>query len=143
MTEFTPLSSFLGGALIGLSALWLLLSLGRIAGISGIVGRLALPTSDRDGLLWRLAFLGGLILAPLGYLLVASDLPEQTISAKPVFLLAAGLLVGVGTAIGGGCTSGHGICGLSRFSRRSIAATATFMAAAFVTVFIIRHVLGA
>jgi uncharacterized membrane protein YedE/YeeE len=138
-TEFTPWTAALGGLLIGLAASLLVISTGRIAGISGICGRLfAASGSDRG---WRLCFLVGL---PLGAIVVDAlrgGLPVQ-IAASPVALVLAGLLVGFGTQLGNGCTSGHGVCGLARGSRRSLAATLTFMACAAVTVFLARHVVG-
>jgi uncharacterized membrane protein YedE/YeeE len=129
-----------GGALIGAAAVGLMLLLGRIAGISGILGGLLPPepATDRG---WRLAFLGGLAAGPV---LLAMLTGNSGIGAPAVgmpLLAVAGLLVGAGTTLGSGCTSGHGVCGLSRLSPRSLAATATFMAAAVVTVFLVRHVL--
>ena len=112
---------------------------GRIAGISGILGGLLKPVRGDIG--WRVAFIAGLVGAPLGYALFA-DLPSPQIDASNAALVAAGLLVGVGTRYGSGCTSGHGVCGISRLSPRSLVATASFMAAGFVTVFVARHVLG-
>ena len=140
MTDFTPLSATLGGVLIGLAASLLLLLNGRVAGISGILGRALAPS--RGDLAWRVAFLVGL---PLGSGLVAAlggELP-LTITSSPAVLVPAGLLVGFGTRLGNGCTSGHGVCGLSRGSARSLAATATFMGVAMLTVFVVRHLLGA
>jgi uncharacterized membrane protein YedE/YeeE len=140
MTEFTPIASFLGGAMIGLSALMLLVLSGRIAGISGIVGQLiSNPGSDAG---WRIAFILGLILAGPVLLLITGSVPQAQVTNSWWLLIPAGLLVGFGTRMGSGCTSGHGICGLARLSPRSIAATGVFMATAFVTVFIARHVVG-
>lgn len=139
-TAFTPWASLGGGALIGLAAALFLLLNGRIAGISGIVGPLLRPR--RGDLAWRLAFVAGLLAAPTFYALVAS-VPLAHIDAAPSVLIGAGLLVGVGTRYGAGCTSGHGVCGLSRLSPRSLVATVVFMAAGFATVFVIRHVIGA
>ncbi|MGB1952280.1 MAG: YeeE/YedE family protein [Marinobacter sp.] len=113
---------------------------GRIAGISGILGGLLTPSRGDIG--WRIAFMAGLIGAPLLWL-VAADMPAINVEASYPALIVAGLLVGIGTRYGSGCTSGHGVCGLSRLSPRSLVATLTFMAAGFVTVFLIRHVLGA
>lgn len=140
-TEFTPLASLAGGALIGASAVLLLLVSGRIAGISGIVRRLFPPYSD-SAPLEAAAFLGGLIAAPLVWTLVTAESVRQTVTPSLSLTLVAGLLVGAGVFAARGCTSGHGVCGLSRLSRRSIAATATFMATAAVTVYIVRHVVG-
>jgi uncharacterized membrane protein YedE/YeeE len=133
---FTPGAALAGGLLIGLAAAVFVLFNGRIAGISGILGGLIKPRSGDIG--WRLAFTGGLIGAPVIYSLFWR-LPDIHIEANPVTLIIAGLIVGFGTRIGSGCTSGHGVCGLSRLSPRSIVATLTFMAMGFVTVFLVRH----
>jgi len=138
--HFTPWTSLAGGLLIGAGIALFALLAGRIAGISGIVGGLLRPSRGETG--WRIAFLAGLVGAPLAYALFL-PLPSVRIEAGVPALIAAGLLVGVGTRYGSGCTSGHGICGLSRRSPRSIAATAAFMATGFVTVWLLRHVLGA
>ena len=136
---FTPWASLAGGALIGLAAAMFLLLNGRIAGISGILGGLLQwPKGD---IAWRIAFLLGLVAAPAVYSLFA-PLPTAQVDAGTATLVVAGLLVGIGTRYGSGCTSGHGVCGLSRRSPRSLAATAAFMAAGFVTVFIVRHLIG-
>jgi hypothetical protein len=137
-TAFTPVSALAGGILIGVAVAAFLLLNGRIAGISGIVGGLLLPA--RGDVAWRVAFIAGLLLAPPAYALFAA-LPESTIEAGYPVLVVAGLLVGIGTRYGSGCTSGHGVCGISRLSPRSLAATGCFMAAGFVTVFVVRHVL--
>jgi hypothetical protein len=136
---FTPFAGLLGGALIGLASALLLLANGRIAGVSGILGRSFFPA--RGDLAWRLAFLAGL---PLGAALatrLAGDAHGFSLTASPALLVAGGLLVGFGTQLGSGCTSGHGVCGIARGSRRSIVATLVFMAAGAVTVFLVRHVL--
>jgi uncharacterized membrane protein YedE/YeeE len=135
---FTPWSALLGGALIGLAASVFVLLNGRIAGISGILGGLLTPARGDVG--WRLAFLAGLVGAPLAYLLVA-PLPAVQVDAGNASLIVAGLLVGVGTRYGSGCTSGHGVCGLSRLSLRSLVATLLFMGAGIATVFVLRHVI--
>ena len=140
-TSFTPLASFAGGALIGASAVFLLAVSGRIAGISGIIGRAILPNS-RSRPLEAIAFLAGLIAAPLAWSRGFGLPIEQTVSSNLPLLAVAGALAGFGAALGNGCTSGHGVCGLSRLSSRSIAATLTFMAAAALTVYITRHVVG-
>jgi hypothetical protein len=140
-TEFTPLLSLLGGILIGLSSVLVMLLFGRIAGISGI-SRGALGISAMSDWTWRLAFVGGLIVAPLLLQVLTGEQVLQTVSSNVPMMIIAGLLVGAGTAIGSGCTSGHGVCGLARLSPRSLAAVATFMTAAGATVFILRHVLG-
>ena len=137
---FTPWHALVGGALIGLSAALLVLLNGRIAGISGVLGGLLKPT--RGDAAWRVAFVGGLVAAPLLYTLFFGA-PLVTIDAGFGALVAAGLLVGVGTRYGAGCTSGHGVCGLSRLSPRSLVATLAFMGAGFVTVFVLRHLLAA
>ena len=135
---FTPWSALAGGALIGTAAAMLILLNGRIAGISGIVGGLLKPTTGDAG--WRIGFVIGLLAAPLVFGLFAV-LPQPRIAAGYGALVLAGLLVGIGTRYGSGCTSGHGVCGLSRLSLRSLVATVTFMAAGFVTVFVLRHLL--
>ena len=137
--HFTPWSSLTGGLLIGAAAAMLLLFNGRIAGISGILGGLLRPMAGDIG--WRMALVLGLVGAPLVYGL-AAPLPSVHVDADMTTLVVAGLLVGVGTRYGSGCTSGHGVCGLSRLSPRSMAATAAFMIAGFVTVFIARHLFG-
>ena len=140
---FTPGAALAGGILIGAAAALMVVLLGRIAGISGIVGGLlqAATWSNRSQWGWRLAFVAGLLVAPLLWQLFA-PLPEVTMPRNPWVVMAAGLLVGFGTRLGSGCTSGHGVCGLSRLSLRSLAATVTFMAAGAVTVFVVRHVVG-
>ncbi|HCW86461.1 YeeE/YedE thiosulfate transporter family protein [Paracoccaceae bacterium] len=141
-TEFTPFASLLGGGIIGLSAVVLLATQGRIAGISGIVSRILPPSVDKAGLPQGIIFLIGLLLAaPLWFVLTGAA-PVQMVSSNGLLLVIAGLLVGFGAVMGNGCTSGHGVCGISRGSARSIAATMTFMATASVTVFVLRHVLG-
>jgi uncharacterized membrane protein YedE/YeeE len=138
-TDLTPWSALGGGLLIGLAAALFVLFNGRIAGISGILGGLLRPVPGERG--WRIAFLLGLVAAPLVYTL-AAPLPAMRIDAGTGTLIAAGLLVGVGTRYGAGCTSGHGVCGLARGSARSLAATLAFMGAGFATVFIVRHLLA-
>jgi uncharacterized protein len=132
--------ALIGGGLIGVSAVLLMAFSGRIAGISGIVAGLLPPQLARDRT-WRIAFILGMLIAPTLLALLTGDNRIGAPTVGPAALIAAGLLVGVGTALGNGCTSGHGICGISRLSMRSIAATATFVATAMVTVFIVRHVL--
>jgi uncharacterized membrane protein YedE/YeeE len=136
--HFTPWTALAGGVLIGLASALLILFNGRIAGISGILGGLLTPRAGDIG--WRAAFLAGLVAAPLAWRLFV-PLPAMHVDAGTLGLVAAGLLVGIGTRYGSGCTSGHGICGLSRRSPRSLAATAAFMLAGFATVHFIRHVL--
>lgn len=136
---FTPWWALAGGVLIGISAAMFVLLNGRIAGISGILGGLLKREPGDAG--WRIAFLLGLLLAPTVYALFTA-LPARSIEASDGALVLAGLLVGVGTRYGGGCTSGHGVCGLSRFSPRSLVATLAFMGAGFATVFVTRHLLA-
>lgn len=135
-SHFTPWTSFAGGLLIGCAAALLVLSSGRIAGVSGIAGGLLTPR--RADIAWRIAFLLGLLLAPVAFRLYGR-LPFPRIDAGFGTLLIAGLLVGLGTSYGSGCTSGHGVCGLSRLSPRSLVATLAFMAAGMATVFLVRH----
>jgi len=136
---FTPYASLAGGVLIGTAAAMLVLLNGRIAGISGILGGLLKPR--KSDVSWRVAFVAGLLAAPAAWALLAT-VPVPDIEAGWPALAAAGLLVGIGTRYGSGCTSGHGVCGMSRLSPRSLAATLAFMGAGFATVFVIRHVLG-
>src|SRR5262245_42214794 len=139
MANFTPLSAAIGGALIGLAAAPLMLSTGRIAGISGIVGGLiGWNVPDRD---WRIAFIVGLILVPISGSLVGYAVADPQMPASWAVTVIAGLLVGFGTRLGGGCTSGHGICGVARLSPRSVTATAVFMVVAIIVVPLTRHVL--
>lgn len=140
MANFTPVSAAIGGALIGLSAVLLMLSTGRVAGISGIfAGLLNWRGEDKR---WGIAFLGGLILAPILAGLIGYGMAQPRLPSNWAVIVVAGMLVGFGTRLGGGCTSGHGICGIARLSPRSIAATVVFMAAAIVTVAVTRHLLG-
>lgn len=137
--NFTPLSATLGGALIGLSAAFLLLVKGRVAGISGIFGGIVYP--EKGDVSWRILFIAGLVIGGFIYQWLGAGAGVDHIQAVvgTPWLITAGLLVGIGTTIGTGCTSGHGICGLARRSPRSLVATVTFMATAFVTVYIVRH----
>jgi uncharacterized membrane protein YedE/YeeE len=138
MTNFTPVSAAIGGALIGLSATLLMLLTGRIAGISGIVGGgLNFASGDKG---WRVAFVAGLLFAPLLASVLGYPMPAPQMPASWTLIIAAGLMVGLGTRLGGGCTSGHGICGVSRLSTRSFIATAIFMFTAIVVVALTRHV---
>ena len=140
MENFTPLSAAIGGGLIGLSAVLLMLLTGRIAGISGILGGLLdFRSEDKD---WRIAFIAGLILAPILAGLIGYGMAQPKLPSNWIVIVVAGLLVGFGTRLGGGCTSGHGICGIARLSPRSIAATVLFMMTAVITVAITHHVLG-
>ncbi|MET4150221.1 YeeE/YedE family protein [Bradyrhizobium sp. RT7b] len=137
-TPFTPIASLLGGALIGLSAVLLMWATGRIAGVSGIAARLFPPYEDRE-FAGRLAFVAGLVAAPILVRIVSGNLPVQTIAAGTPVLIVAGLLTGFGAVWGSGCTSGHGVCGLSRLSLRSLVATISFMSAGIAAVFVMRH----
>jgi hypothetical protein len=140
MTNFTPLAALLGGALIGAAAVLLLASNGRIAGVSGIFG--ALPFAPAGQRAWRVLFVVGLIAGTGVYIALGGAVPAPRAQFPAWLLVAAGLLVGYGTSLAHGCTSGHGVCGLARFSIRSAAATGTFLGVAIVTTFIVRHVLG-
>ena len=139
MEDFTPVSGLIGGLLIGAAAALLLWLNGRISGISGIVGGLLASRSSETG--WRVAFVVGLLLGGFGYMAATGGaLPVRMTASLPV-LIAAGLLVGFGTRLGSGCTSGHGLCGIARLSKRSIVASAVFFGVAMLTVFVVRHVL--
>jgi uncharacterized membrane protein YedE/YeeE len=140
MANFTPISAAVGGALIGLAAVLLMLFNGRIAGVSGIVDGLVNPRTDDR--LWRVAFIVGLIAAPLAAAFVGHAVATPQLPGSMITIAVAGLLVGFGTRLGSGCTSGHGICGIARLSPRSIAATMVFMVAAIVVVALMRHVIG-
>jgi uncharacterized protein len=137
--DFTPVSGLVGGLLIGLAVTLMMLLNGRIAGISGIVGGLVNPKADDAG--WRLAFVVGLLLGALAYIMAVGGQAPVEVLAPPPAILIGGLLVGFGTRLGSGCTSGHGLCGLARLSRRSMVATAVFFCVAMLTVFLTRHVL--
>jgi len=140
-TEFTPVSSLAGGMLIGLAAVMLMTANGRIAGISGFVARV-LPPYEEDELAPRIAFVAGMVAAPLAYLAVSGSSVAQTVSGDLPVMAVSGFLVGFGSVLGGGCTSGHGVCGLARMSRRSFVAIGIVMAAAAGTVFLTRHIAG-
>jgi len=138
MSHFTPLQSLIGGLLIGFSTLLMIRLLGKIAGISGIVGQLwSSGSGDRA---WRFAFVAGLLISPFLYGLF-TPLPETVVMTSTPWLILAGLMVGFGSRLGSGCTSGHGVCGLSRLSLRSMVATVTFMTTAILVVWLVRHVL--
>ena len=140
-TAFTPLASFGGGLAIGLGAVLLMLGLGRIMGATGVLSGLVFP-ENREEFTWRLALVLGMILAPGLIFLVTGALPVITVPVSPAMIIAGGVIVGLGASLGSGCTSGHGVCGLSRLSVRSMVAVPTFMATAAITVFVIRHVFG-
>lgn len=140
MSSFDPMQAVFGGALIGIASVLLMMLTGRIAGISGILGGcLTLAAGDK---VWRVAFIVGLILAPIASGLLGYPLPTPGMPASWVMIVIAGLLVGFGARLGGGCTSGHGICGIARLSGRSLVATTIFMTSAIVVVAIMRHGLG-
>lgn len=140
MENFTPVSALAGGLMIGASAALFLLLNGRIAGVSGIIGGLLAPVRGEVG--WRLAFLAGMFVSFPLYSALGGGLPAVTLDASLPLLIVAGLIVGFGTRLGAGCTSGHGVCGIGRLSRRSIVATLVFMATAIATVFVTRHIIG-
>ncbi len=137
--NFTPWASLVGGMLIGIAASLFILFNGRIAGVSGIIGGLIKPNHYFEG--WRIAFIAGLIISPIIWQLF-KPLPAIQVDASYGLLIAAGLIVGISTRLGSGCTSGHGVCGISRLSLRSIIATLAFMGTGFITVYVIRHTLG-
>ncbi len=140
-TEFTPFASLIGGILIGLSAAIMLLANGKIAGISGIYGGLLKPQKNETA--WRLTFVGGLVLGGVLFALLYPSALRMGLSRSAAVMVLAGLLVGFGSRTGNGCTSGHGVCGISRFSTRSIVATITFLSTGAITVFLFNHVFGA
>ena len=141
MENFTPVSALLGGMLIGGAATLMLWANGRIAGISGILGGILISTSGER--LWRILFIAGLLGGGLLFTLLSASAIDLQLQASPVLTVIAGLLVGIGTRMGSGCTSGHGICGIARFSKRSFTATAVFIAVGVITVFIIGQLPGA
>jgi uncharacterized membrane protein YedE/YeeE len=141
-TIFTPWQSLAGGVLIGLASALLMLTLGRIMGATGVLAGMLTPSTHPDGS-WRIALLAGMVSGPLAVLAITGEMPAVEVPVSMPMLLIGGLLVGIGVTYGSGCTSGHGVCGMARLSRRSIAATATFMLTTGLTVFVIRHVLGA
>jgi len=140
-TEFTPWLSLTGGLLIGAAAVALMALLGRILGATGIVGGLIHPSSREDQMI-RLAMIVGMGAAPLALFAITGDWPRISVPVSATAMVIGGVIVGFGASFGGGCTSGHGVCGNARFSRRSMVATAVFMVAAFATVFVIRHMIG-
>jgi uncharacterized membrane protein YedE/YeeE len=140
MANFTPVSALLGGALIGLAAAIFVLGLGRVAGVSGILGGLLRPRAG--DLPVQIAFVAGIVAAPLLMRAAGVPVPALSVDAALPVLIVGGILVGFGTRLGGGCTSGHGVCGLSRLSARSLAATVLFMAAGAAVVFAVRHLIG-
>jgi hypothetical protein len=141
VTEFTPFASLAGGVLIGLSAVLLMLVLGRVMGATGILAGFVAPSGGDAA--WRGAVLAGMISGPVAYMLATGAWPAVQVPVSVTMLIAGGLIVGVGVTLGSGCTSGHGVCGMARLSPRSIAATLTFMIVTFITVYVVRHVVGA
>ena len=141
VTEFTPIASILGGGLIGLASVLLMLTLGRIMGATGILAGALSPLSSTD-FAWRVAILAGMVSGPVALLLFTGEMPAIQVPISTAMLILGGFIVGVGVTYGSGCTSGHGVCGMARLSRRSIVATLTFMAATALTVYVIRHVIG-
>ena len=140
-TVFSPVVSFGGGLAIGLGAVLLMLGLGRIFGATGILSGVIFP-EKREEFAWRAALVLGMILAPSLIYVATGIQPEITVPVSPLMIVVGGVIVGLGASLGSGCTSGHGVCGLSRLSLRSVVAVPTFMATAAITVFIIRHVIG-
>lgn len=140
-TAFTPFQSLAGGALIGLAAVLLMATLGRIMGATGILAGILQPSSMSDWS-WRVAMLAGMVTGPLAVMLLTGSMPAVQVPVSMPMLMIGGFIVGVGVTFGSGCTSGHGVCGMARLSPRSIAATLTFMATTGITVFVIRHVIG-
>ena len=140
-TSFTPLASLAGGVLIGAAAVLLMMLHGRIAGATGVLAGALLPAGIADWS-WRIAMIAGMMTAPALVFLTSGAMPAIQVPVSTLALVFGGLIVGVGVTLGSGCTSGHGVCGMARLSQRSIAATLTFMIVTFVTVYIVRHVLG-
>ncbi len=141
MTEFTPWASLTGGMLIGLASVLLMAFRGRIFGATGILTGFMTPNSSSDWS-WRAVLLAGIVSSPLFYLAASGGWPEIVTPVSKAMLVVGGLIVGIGVTIGSGCTSGHGVCGVARLSRRSIVATVTFMVVTAVTVYVMRHVIG-
>lgn len=140
-TAFTPFASLGGGMGIGLGSVLLMLGLGRIFGATGIMSGLVF-VENRDELAWRVALVIGMVMAPGLIFVVTGTMPALTVTVSPVMIVISGIIVGLGASLGSGCTSGHGVCGLSRLSVRSLVAVPTFMATAAITVFVMRHVFG-
>ncbi len=141
-TAFTPVHSLIGGAWIGVASVLLMLTLGRIMGATGIVAGILAPVGRSD-LAWRLALLAGMATGPLAVLALTGSWPEVQVPTSRTVLVIGGVLVGIGVTFGAGCTSGHGVCGLARLSPRSLVATLTFMLTTGITVYVVRHVIGA
>ncbi len=141
MTEFTPVASLVGGALIGLAAVLLMLSLGRIMGATGVLSGAIFPSAEGDRG-WRWALLAGMLTGPWLFRLITGALPTIQVPMSSLMIVVGGVIVGIGVTVGSGCTSGHGVCGLARLSSRSLVAVVAFMFSTVVTVYIVRHVLG-
>ncbi len=141
-TAFTPIQSLGGGALIGLAAVLLMATMGRIMGATGILAGVIQPTGLSDWS-WRAAVLAGMISGPITVMLITGQMPAVQVPVTTPMLIIGGVLVGIGVTFGAGCTSGHGVCGMARLSHRSIAATLTFMLTTGITVFVVRHLIGA
>ena len=141
-TVFTPYMSLAGGALIGLSAVLLMLTLGRVMGATGVLAGIIRPNNMPDAT-WRIALLLGMATGPLVVMAVTGQMPAIDVPVSTLALIVGGVIVGIGVTYGSGCTSGHGVCGMARLSSRSIVATATFMATTFATVYVVRHMIGA
>ncbi len=141
MTDFTPYQSLIGGGLIGLASVLLMLNIGRIMGATGILAGFIQPISGQDWA-WRAAILAGMVTGPVAVLLLTGEMPTVDVPVSTTMMIVGGFIVGMGVIWGGGCTSGHGVCGMARLSRRSIVATASFMVATAITVYVIRHVIG-
>ena len=140
-TEFTPIESLIGGGLIGLATVMLMLLIGRVMGATGVLAGFMVPNGLNDWL-WRAALLAGMLSGPVAYMLMAGNMPAIQVPVSNTAVIIGGFLVGVGVTFGGGCTSGHGVCGMARLSPRSFAAVGTFMVTAAITVYIINHVIG-
>lgn len=141
VTQFTPVTSLIGGAVLGLGAVLLMAVRGNILGATGILSGVVAPSSMRDWS-WRAILLAGMLTGPFVYLLLTGSLPDTDVPVSRSMMIIGGFIVGIGVTYGAGCTSGHGVCGIARGSQRSIVATISFMAAAIATVFVIRHVIG-
>ena len=140
-TAFTPLQSLAGGALIGLAAVALMATMGRVMGATGVLAGFLRPANLSDWS-WRAAILAGMISGPVAVMLITGQFPVVQVPVSTTMLIIGGLIVGIGVTFGGGCTSGHGVCGMARLSPRSIVATLTFMLTTGITVFVVRHIAG-
>lgn len=141
-TDFTPLQSLFGGTLIGLASVLLMMTLGRVMGATGIVAGLLAP-ANREDWLWRAVLVAGMVTGPVAMMALTGQMPAVQVPMGPATLIIGGVVVGIGVVFGAGCTSGHGVCGLARLSPRSLVATVTFMLTTGITVYVVRHVMGA